>query len=270
MNDHPAVLPPGDTGDDLELITAFLNRQLDPERVKLVRQRLVEDPDFRELAEPMLLAWSVSSRWSAEPLPPGELERHWDEFTRRAGFAHQRRKARRRRLGIAGLALLAATTGAWLSRDAVREWYVDRRDYVDVANTGGWVTIREGVQARLAAGARLRVHRALTADSVLLAKLRGDAEFRVTARDTVSIVGAYRPLMLRTRAGTVAALRADFAVRAGAETTLVEVRAPERPHHIGGFALPTFVHVENARGSALVNERTRARLVTNLPPEILP
>src|SRR6266704_907210 len=43
--------------DDVELLTRYLNEQLDPERVAIVRRRLEEDPAFLNWAAPLLLAW---------------------------------------------------------------------------------------------------------------------------------------------------------------------------------------------------------------------
>src|SRR5437773_8318367 len=83
--------------DDVELLTRYLNEQLDPERVAIVRRRLQEDVSFRNWAAPLVLAFELPADSDTRPRPPGEIEKHWDRFTKAAGFVHQRRAARKRR-----------------------------------------------------------------------------------------------------------------------------------------------------------------------------
>src|SRR5687768_10197589 len=85
----PAVAPM----DDLELVIRYLNQQLEPEIAEQVRVRLENDPEFYNLAEPLLFAWRIPRHVDRHPRPPGELEEMWDRFTRRAGFVHQRQRA---------------------------------------------------------------------------------------------------------------------------------------------------------------------------------
>jgi len=124
--------PGPDAMDDLELITRYLNDQLTPEQEAAVRLRLATDPEFLELADPFILAWTLSSRRKPKPRPEGELERDWAEFVRRTGFpnrgqanggargeAHSetqgeaRRGPRWRRLWPLGLLLLALGVAAF-------------------------------------------------------------------------------------------------------------------------------------------------------------
>ena len=79
-----------DDMDDLELITRMLNGQLDPERIEAVRRRLAEDAEFRDLAAPLLLTWTVPPHIERNPRPDGEWERDWSEFTKRTGFGEPR------------------------------------------------------------------------------------------------------------------------------------------------------------------------------------
>src|SRR5688572_32788808 len=104
---------------DIELLGDYLARELDPEQVAAVERRLVEDEAFRTRAAPLIALWSIPPRWKREPMPREKLEKHWDAFTRRAGFTHQRRKRRRRWL-IFGVLLLPAVLFILLALDAVR------------------------------------------------------------------------------------------------------------------------------------------------------
>lgn len=72
-----------DDMDDLELITRMLNGQLDPARVEAVRRRLAEDAEFRDLAAPLLLTWSVPPHIERNPRPEGEWERDWARLQQR-------------------------------------------------------------------------------------------------------------------------------------------------------------------------------------------
>lgn len=80
--------PPAYEGEDedIELIVNYLNKRLDPEGMEAVRRRLEEDAEFHELAEPLILMWSVPKHLERHPRPEGELERGWAEFKRRSGF----------------------------------------------------------------------------------------------------------------------------------------------------------------------------------------
>src|SRR5262245_33916779 len=99
----------------LDLITDYLAGALPADAVEAVKRRLETDGDFRDYCAPILLAWSVPPKHVREPMSRAELAKHWDTFTKRAGFVHQRRKSRKRRftwmsmlvaaLGITGYAL---------------------------------------------------------------------------------------------------------------------------------------------------------------------
>lgn len=73
-------------GADLQLMTEYLNGHLDAERGEEVRRRLEEDAAFRELAEPLILLWSIPTHLERHPRPAGEAERAWEEFKRRVGI----------------------------------------------------------------------------------------------------------------------------------------------------------------------------------------
>jgi RNA polymerase sigma-70 factor (ECF subfamily) len=64
------------------LISDYIVGELSAERAAEVKRRLEEDADFREIAEPLLMAWSVSP--TSKPVSPEELTRAWDAVRQRA------------------------------------------------------------------------------------------------------------------------------------------------------------------------------------------
>jgi hypothetical protein len=154
---------PGDQADDpdIELITDYLTNQASPEQVTEYERRLEEDDAFRELAAPLIVAWSVPPLWKREPMPRSELVRSWDEFTKRAGFVHQREKARRRRrrwmygLALVLVALVGIPVANIFLSSYLRSPSAETSSvYVPVADSGGWMSIG-AARVRLDPGARL-------------------------------------------------------------------------------------------------------------------
>jgi ferric-dicitrate binding protein FerR (iron transport regulator) len=226
-------------GNDLELITSFLNGHLDPERVEQVRRRLDDDPGFRDLAAPMLLTWSVPKHLERHPRPAGELEKHWDEFTKRAGFAHQRRKARRRGLWLIGLAVLTLGLGGFFQRERIVAAIADYRDYENVAPDTGWVRLRDGSLVSFASGSRLRALKQV-GSSGMRVKLVGTARFRAEPPDTSrSSIPELQPILVQTAGADVIAARGEFTVSTRGDTTDVEVHRPTKRAFMGFVALPT-------------------------------
>lgn len=283
MTDTTTVVAPFEPEDDLDLIIAFVQERLDPARVALVRQRLEDDPDFLHMATPFVMAATIPRRHEVEPAPRGEMERHWDEFTRRAGFIHQKRKARRRWLLALGIvAALAAT--AWLAREPVARWREERRNYVAVGRAGEWVTVAKNVDVRLASGARLLLERPeLRAPVDIevpydLVKLTGTAEFRIAQTLLGQSADPVRMFVVSTDAATIGALNGSFTVRTAGDTTWVDAHALE-----GGAGdaaeQPTVVFVGapsdapagfDYDGGVQVGAGQRARTVRGAGPEILP
>jgi hypothetical protein len=257
MTDRPddEIRRPGDLADadgpvdsedmlddpELGLITDYLMGELPPERVAEVKRRLEEDDAFRELAAPLVLAWSVPPRWKRQPMPRAELVRSWDEFTKRAGFVHQRQKARRRRpwmiravLVVLAPVLLAALVFGALVLGAVWNSPTDRHQpgLADVGWTalapsadsagspGGWMTVGNA-QVQLEPGARL--FRAGAPGYPNLVKLEGSARFLRVPAGEVSFFTDALFFTVFTAAGFVVSPQADFHVRARADTTDVEV-----------------------------------------------
>jgi RNA polymerase sigma-70 factor, ECF subfamily len=64
------------------LISDYIVGEMSAERAAEVARRLEEDSEFREIAEPLLMAWSVSP--TSEPVSPDELTRAWDQVRQRA------------------------------------------------------------------------------------------------------------------------------------------------------------------------------------------
>jgi len=137
---------------DLELLTSFLNRQLDPERDAQVRDRLEHDAAFKEFAIPLLVAWSVPPHWKRQPRPAGEAERMWDRFTKEAGFVHQRRAARKRKLWMLGIVLFVVALSSFAFRGAIRDRYVALTKFRPVADSGREMRLHDSAFVTLQAG----------------------------------------------------------------------------------------------------------------------
>jgi hypothetical protein len=268
---------------DIELITEYLNEHLDPERMEQVRQRLDEDPAFRDLAAPLLLTWSIPTHLERHPRPVGELERDWAEFVRRTGFPgtqpprkpHWREHPMWRRIRLPLLALLILAVApyvvfavsALVTRTPLREWYVTRRDFAVVPQRDGWIPLGDSIEVQFAPGTTLRATREATADArqVLLS---GTARFRVLALDSITPEPRRNGIIVRTRGGVVTAGEAEFTVTARGDTTDVEVHRPSRRRFMWFIALPTelFVKRDPASDPMLLRELDRARLVRDRTP----
>jgi hypothetical protein len=232
---------------DLGLITDYLTNQLPAERVAEVQWRLERDQKFRELAAPLVLAWSIAPKWKREPMPRAEIVRSWDEFTRRAGFVHQRRKARLRRwlFGVAlvvltPVVLLAAVIGGLMlsaPSDGHQPGLADvgwtELDLTSADTADSWITIGNA-RVRLDLGARL--FRAGAPGYANLVKLEGSARFlRVPPPDAPYFGDAFF-FTVYTAAGFVASPQGDFRIDARADTTDIEVLPRMLPRTGGGEA----------------------------------
>lgn len=262
-----ALAPLDERPDDLELITSFLNGQLDPDRVEQVRQRLEDDPEFRDLAAPMLLTWSVPPHHERHPRPAGEIERHWDEFTRRAGFAHQKRKAHRRRLRLLGLAIIVLGIAGAFVQAPLREWYSLKRDFAVVPYRAGWISLGDSVFVQPDPDASLRVAREPVND-VRHVLLSGSARFRILATDSATLEPRRDGILVRTRGGVVQAGESEFTVSARADTTDVELLRPNARRFIYFIPMPTAIYVRRDTASDPVEliELDRARLIRGERP----
>lgn len=258
---------------DLLLITDYLIGELDPAQVAAVKLRLKEDDAFREYCAPILLAWSVPPRHVRHPMPRAELEKHWDDFTKRAGFAHQRRKARRRLWHIAWVVVLALGVTGYVVRDRILDAWVQRRDYQHVAADTGWSKLIGGGEVRVAEGTRLLAAKRLTEDQVMNVMLWGSARFRTGTADTVSVIPKIRPIVVLTRGGFVLAANTEFIVSTRGDTTDVELPRQASHTFIGFVPVPAMLFLNGAPNdpnSLTLKEGQRARIVRGAPPAILP
>lgn len=276
------------TDRDLELITSYLNGHLDPERIEAVRKRLEEDEDFRDLAEPLLLMWSVPKHIVRHPRPAGEWERDFAEFKRRTGFGQSppapppsRWRRIRQWRGWKGLRVLtlllvgAYMIGAQVMYSTLEDQMFqqpENRVYTPVAFDTGWIPIGDGIELQLMPDTWLGVDdRQL--DGMKHVKLAGMARFRVNPIDPASRVLRTRALHVETTAGSVWAGEADFSVTARESTTAVFVHAlgarralmPGRRTVMASAAFPgEGVHIAlfDLEGARLVRGRDPERVIT--------
>ena len=247
---------------DLDLITDYVAGELDPAQVEAVILRLERDEAFREFAAPILVAWGVAPHWQRFPMQRSEIEAGWDDFTRRAGFVHQRRRTRRRRMWLLSLLLLALVVPVLLYGREIRSAYRDFRDFETVRADSGWVTMRDSNQVRLAPGARLRSSKQLE-NGVHRVRLLGTARFRVLPADTSGPVPMMAPLSVETRGGVAFSGIGEFTVSARGDTTDVEVHHPSRRRYFGFIAVPTTVLVRTSsdENPIALGETQAARLI---------
>ena len=207
---------------DLELITDYLSGQLPAAAVAEVERRLEEDAEFRRYVAPLIAAWQVPPRWQRHPMPRAELQRSWDDFTRRAGFAHQRRKARKRRtiIFIASVAVLAAS--ALFYQDPIRDAYRDMRDYTALPDSGREMTLATGARVRLEKGARARIRRFEKDTNIVLVKLDGAARFTLDSKwkRATPLPGG---IVVITRNASVTTNGGVFTVASRGDTTELEI-----------------------------------------------
>jgi ferric-dicitrate binding protein FerR (iron transport regulator) len=268
---------PSDRGDmivddDVELLTRYLNEQLDPERVAIVRRRLQEDSAFLNWAAPLVLAWKLPTESERRRRPPGEIEKHWDRFTKEAGFVHQRRKTRNRYLG--GLAMIIGILGvsALLLRNEIHDRYVDRRDYDVVARGPRTIVLREGIQATVATGSVLRQAKHPPFANLEMVKVQGSVRFDVTHLLTPSVPQpGLRVLIVSVPGGQVSTSSADFSVVTRGDSTDVQVfqrQAAPAPQDMFSI-IPDFVHVKRtaqALPQLALREGELGRLVRDKDP----
>lgn len=263
-----------DNMEDLELITSWLNGQLDPERVEAVRKRLEEDAAFRELAAPLLLTWSVPPHLGRKPRPEGEWQRDWTEFTRRAGFDESGAvpKPRRRwhsvRRWLAVVAVVIGAYGIYGLFGATRNAIVEYRRSLLVPYDTGWIALGDGIEVQLSHGTSL--HAGLDdVNSKRRFWLDGLARFRVSPNYSRQPSLRLNVLLVDTRAGSVTAGESEFVVSARGDTTMVFVNplgprralAPELRTVYAATELPDGTHI------VTLFDREGARLVRGRVPQ---
>ena len=260
-------------GDDLELITLYLNEQLEPEQMDAVRRRLNEDQEFYNLAEPLMFAWAIPRHVERHPRPAGELEKHWDEFTKRAGFVHQKKRAKVRRLWMIGIVVVALGLSSFLMREQIQSAYRDWRDYDPmVATDSAWIPLRENMQIRPERGARMRVAKELKNGAQFVKLDAGQAHFRVQLKDSTVISPDRTPVVVRTRATNVYSGYGDFTVTVRGDTTDVQDLPPARPRYVGFMPFPsmTMVRASDYAEPVRVQSGERVRLIVGQPLQRMP
>ena len=208
---------------DIELLGDYLARELDPEQVAAVERRLAEDEAFRTRAAPLIALWSIPPRWKREAMPREKLEKHWDAFTRRAGFTHQRRKRRRRWMIVGAVLLLPIIAFLWLTLNVMGLTLVGWDPPIDGP---GVVDLRDGTRVELDSGATLVSADNMTAfGTALLVRLDGSATFHMRRAVGVSV----RALTIGTEHGSLVAMNASFRVTHVNDSVFVQVyrRAPD-------------------------------------------
>ena len=255
---------------DIELITSYLNGQLDPERAEAVRTRLAEDAAFHYLAAPLILAWSVPKHLERFPRPEGEWERALADFKRRVGFGEPTPPPPpkpKRRWGR-WLALFVVVIGGYVVLATTQQPIVAEREYSEVPFDTGWISLNDGIEVRLSPGGSLRVdHRLL--DGMRHVLLEGAARFRVSTFDSASPVLRGNALIVETRAGRVTAGESDFNVTARGDTTLVHVlplgaRRLLQPELL---TVTASIALDNGTTHLPLREHDGARLVTGQDPQ---
>jgi len=260
---------------DLELITSYLNGQLDPEQTARVRERLDQDRDFQELALPLVVVWEVPPDWKLHPRPADEAERMWDAFTKEVGFVYQRRAARARKLWMLAIALLAIGLSAIIYRDAIGDRYVALEKYRAVSDSGREMLLRDSAHVALKPGARLRSSRELVNPNAYGVLLAGAARFRVEHLYGKS--GFPRGLIVQTSDAKVATGSGLFDVETRGDTTFVEVL--DRKHDLardwdlaGSLVAPEALVVASRIPTAdqvILRSGERARVIHGQKPEVL-
>lgn len=254
--------------DDMELISLYVNEQLPGDQMERVRERLNTDDEFRYLAEPIMFATALLRQQMSRPRPPGELEKQWEKFTRRASFTHQKMRARARRWWIVAILLALPGITGLLGRQRIQSAYRDWRDYAPVAHATGWIRLRDHIEVRLEPGARMRASKEVTGNAQRV-KLTGVAHFRVRLVDTTDItVPRMTPVVVLTRGGTVFSGYGDFSVATSGDTTIVEDHRLEKPLYAGFMPFPsmTMVRSDEFTDPVRVQQDTRVRLVPGSPP----
>jgi hypothetical protein len=260
---------------DIELITSYLNGQLDPERAAAVRTRLEEDEAFHYLAAPLLLAWSVPKHLERFPRPEGEWERAFADFKRRVGFPNwpppeppgppPKPKRRWRRPLL--LFVLLIVTYVWSAES--QEWTEPGGPYTEIPFQVGWVSLDDGIEVNIAPGASLRVDRQ-PRNGMKRVLLDGSARFRVLAHNPDARSLRTQALVVETRAGAVTAGESDFTVTARADTTSVFV-LPLGPRRALAPQLRTVMTTteidKNSHAGAVLRDNDGARLVRGREPE---
>ena len=256
---------------DMALLSDYLAGQLTDEQDAQVRARIQKDPDFRDLAMPLLLAAEHGARPS--PLPRADLDRKWLELRRRIGLPElgaadpapnaglsafrrqlkvEKRSAYKRiAIGFAALLVLAVLPPV----------VIMYRNTIGGYTGTGWgrtevVSMPDGSKATLSMGTQL-VRIGDAGSSAREYVLKGEAEFNV--------VHGSAPFVVYTQSAAITVTGTKFTVHAYLkEPTIVSVMQGTvrvQPRNSDGKAFGLQLSV--AAGQ-------RARIVNGYPAEIIP
>jgi len=259
-----------DMDPDMALLSDYVIGELTDEQDAAVRARIQNDPDFRDMAMPLLLAAEHGARPS--PMPRADLDRKWVELRRRIGLpelggaapradsalsmysklisADKRATTRRRVIAFAALlVLLVAPPAVIMYRSTIGNYHGTDWGRTEL------VSMQDGSRATLSMGTELvRIGDAATTREFVL---KGEAAFDVT-HGTV-------PFVVYTQSATITVTGTKFTVHAYLkEPTTVSVQEGT-----------VRVQPRNARGDEFglqlsVAAGQRARIVQGYPAEIVP
>lgn len=253
---------------DMALVSDYITGELSEAQAAAVRQRIATDADFRDLAEPLLIAAEHGPRF--QPMPRAHLERKWLELRRRIGLPdiaadaardpsldgfratikrERRRAIRNGALGIAALILIALMPQAVdLYRRADNSWTFSGRGQAETR-----LPLPDGSSALVGPNTTLVGRRDMA------------RSYHVNGEVTFDVVRATTPFSVTTRSAHIQVVGTRFTVHAYAgEPTMVTV--------IEGVVLVREVDDDGkpAGDSLSLTPGQRARVVRGYPPLMLP
>lgn len=265
---------------DFAMISDYVCGELSEDKAAEVRARLETDPEFRDLAEPLLLAWSVPRK--TKPMSHEELRRSWLQLRRRAGMPpvpgqeeeadelaeFQRRREQARRSVIMRRVVFAASLVFLMLIPVVGTWWADRLDEpkTDLTRPTSTTTVQtwvpatvplpDGSTATLSSGTTLKFDPTFANGREV--HLVGEGRFEVRATNA-SGAGAFK---VTTETAQLTVVGTSFTVTAfGQAGTHVTVRE-------GRVRVRGLLDIPNRPG-LLVEAGQSARVLPNSQPEIV-
>jgi ferric-dicitrate binding protein FerR (iron transport regulator) len=254
---------------DMALLTDFVDGNMPEPQAAEVRARLQKDPNFRDLAAPLLLARQHGPR--PHPLPRAELERKWLELRRRIGLPeltdgpvvdpamdafrakiseHKRGEERRRWYFLAAVLVFTIVPIAGTQLYRLR----DRGSQHTSATTSSVFELGDGSRVTLKPNSEIKYSREFLNRGV---KLTGEADFDVVRTST--------PFSVRTGSAIITVTGTHFTVHAYAgEPTIVSVT-------LGTVQIAALNEAGDLTSKTLtLTAGQRARIVLGATPEIIP
>jgi hypothetical protein len=271
QEEHEAMIE-RDLDPDFALISDYACGELDAEGAARVRERLNSDPDFRELAEPVLLAWSVPPK--TKPLSQQELLRAWLQVRRRAGMPavpgqddldereelgkyYERQRRVRARESRSHFLKVASIFIVLMAIPVFTFWWEERTSNVTRASSEWQVStealLPDGSRATLSSASKISYARGFARGRAV--NLVGEARFDVVPGSSFTVTTESAQLWVTGTSFTVTAY-------SGA-ATIVTV-------HEGSVSVAARRDDGAARTSAKVGAGQRVRVVRNGAPEFVP